>query len=194
MSAPARPRLRPGRVYRTAALRRWSANPPRLVKRLVAEGRLVPLAHGLYSAPEVGRFGPVPPSDAALMDAFLDGTPYVFTGPERWNALGLGTTALYAAPLVYNTKRSGTFEFGGRRFVLRRVAFPRRPSPEWYVIDLVEHAEQAGATRARLERSLARAVAEGRFEVARLRGEAHEYGTRATQALVDRAVSAGSAC
>lgn len=194
MSAPIRPRLRLGRVYRTSALRRWSANAPRLAKRLVAEGRLVPLAHGLYSAPEVGRFGPVPPSDEALMDAFLDGTPYVFTGPERWNALGLGTTAIYASPLVYNTKRSGTFELGGRRFVLRRVAFPRRPSPEWYVVDLLEHAEQAGATRASLERSLARAVAAGRFDVARLRDAAREYGRLATRALVDRAVSAANTC
>ena len=47
------------------------------------------------------------------MRAFLDGGRFVFTGPERWNALGLGTTALFATPLVYNTRRSGTFELGG---------------------------------------------------------------------------------
>ena len=45
------------------------------------------------------------------MRAFLDGGPFVFTGPERWNALGLGTTAMFAVPL-YITKRDGTFAFG----------------------------------------------------------------------------------
>jgi hypothetical protein len=59
------------------------------------------------------------------MRAFLDGGPFVFTSPERWNALGLGSTAVFAAPLVYNTKRSGAFELGGRRFVLRRVVVRR---------------------------------------------------------------------
>ena len=41
------------------------------------------------------------------MRTFLDGGPFVFTGAERWNALGLVSTAAFAAPLVYNTKRSG---------------------------------------------------------------------------------------
>src|SRR3990170_8802520 len=81
-------------------------------------------AHGLFVHPRRGRFGVVPPSDEELLRAFLCGAPFVLTGPDRWNALGLGTTAVFAAPLVYNTKRSGTFELGGRRFVLRRVAFP----------------------------------------------------------------------
>ena len=88
----------------------------------------MPLAHGLFAQLRRGRFGPVPPSDDEVMRAFLDGGPFVFTGPDRWNALGLGTTSLFAAPLVYNTKRSGTFDLGGRRYVLRRVAFPSASS------------------------------------------------------------------
>lgn len=75
------------------------------------------------------------------MHGFLEGSPFVFTGSEHWNALGLGTTAVFAAPLVYNTKRSGTFQFGGRKFVLRRIAFPENPPPEWFVVDLLEHAD-----------------------------------------------------
>jgi len=46
-------------------------------------------------------------------------------GSRSLERAGAGITALFAAPLVYNTKRSGTFELGGRKFVLRRVAFPR---------------------------------------------------------------------
>ena len=85
--------LEPGRVYRTRDLATWSANPPRLAKRLVDQGELVPLAHGLFARPKQSRFGPVPPLDEEIMRAFLDGGAFVFTGPERWNALGLGTTA-----------------------------------------------------------------------------------------------------
>lgn len=184
MTAAARPQLKPGRVYRTRDLQTWSANAPRLAKRLVQEGSLVPVAHGLFVHPRRGRFGDVPPSDEELMRAFLDGGPFVFTGPDRWNALGLGSTAVFAVPLVYNAKRSGTFDLGGRRFVLRRVAFPENPRPEWFVVNLLEHAEEAGASRADLVAALGRALSRGVFDRKWLRAMAERYGTRSTQVLV----------
>jgi hypothetical protein len=190
MPATASPKLEPGRVYRTRDLIAWGSNAPRLAKRLVREGKLVPLAHGLFTHPKRSRFGAVPASDQELMRAFLGGTSFVFTGSEHWNALGLGTTGLFAAPLVYNTKRSGTFDFGGRKFVLRRVAFPENPPPEWYVIDLLEHADQAGASRRELSASLAQALARGTFSRDRLLEMAKLYATKATQALVDSTMSA----
>jgi hypothetical protein len=185
-----RPRLKPGRVYRTRDLARWTANAPRLAGRLVREGALVPLAHGLFAHPRRGRFGPVPPSDEELMRAFLGGAPFVFTGPDRWNALGLGSTAVFATPLVYNTKRSGTFELGGRRFLLRRVAFPRKPPTEWFVVDLLEHADQAATSRGDVAAALARALARRVFDRGRLRAMARGYGTLATRALVESALAA----
>lgn len=150
------------------------------------------LTHGLYAAPRRGRFGDVPPADEEVMRAFLGDEPFVFTGPDRWNALGLGATALFAAPLVYNTKRSGMFELGGRRFMLRRVAFPRRPAPEWYVIDLFEHADQAGASRPELAAALRGAVRRKVFDAGRLRAAAEDYGTQATQAWIGEAVGVTS--
>ena len=45
---PAPPDLQPGRAYRTRDLRAWSANPTRLARRLVGEGRLREAARGLY--------------------------------------------------------------------------------------------------------------------------------------------------
>jgi len=180
--------LEPGRVYRTRDLAAWSANPPRLAKRLVDQGELVPLAHGLFARPKQSRFGPVPPLDEEIMRAFLDGGPFVFTGPERWNVLGLGTTAVFALPLVYNTKRSGTFTFGNRRFVLRRVAFPENPPTEWFVVDLFEHADQAAASPDKIAQVLARALARDRFDRDRLREMAKRYGSRATYALVEGAL------
>lgn len=183
-----RPYLEPGRVYRTRDLATWSANAPRLAKRLVAQGELVPLAHGLFARPKQSRFGPVPPLDEEIMRAFLDGGPFVFSGPERWNALGLGTTAVFAVPLVYNTKRSGTFTFGKRRFVLRRVAFPHDTPTEWFVVDLMEHADQAAASPDDVADVLARALALGKFHRERLRDMAKRYGSRATIARVERAL------
>lgn len=177
--------LKPGRVYRTRDLSRWGANAPRLAKRLVREGKLTPLAHGLYARLRKGRFGAVPPRDEELMRGFLDGGHFVFTGPDRWNSLGLGTTGLFAAPLVYNAKRSGTFSLGGKRFVLRRVAFPEKPTPEWYVVDLFENAKSAGTSPEALADSLRRAMARGAFDPERLRETARRYGTRRTQALVE---------
>jgi len=186
------PNLEPGRVYRTRELAVWSANAPRLARRLVEQGLLVPLAQGLFVHPRRSRFGPVPPRDEDIMRAFLDGGSFVFTGPERWNALGLGTTANFALPLVYNTKRSGTFTFGNRSFVLRRVAFPENPPAEWFVIDLLEHADQAAASPTDVADALVSAVAVGRFDRERLREFAQRYASRATQALVARAVQAGT--
>lgn len=188
MPAPARPQLEPGRVYRTRDLATWGANPTRLAGRLVREGRLSPLAHGLFYAPKVGRFGPVPPEDVEILRAFLDGDDFVLTGPPFWNALGLGATVIFPVVLVYNTKRSGEFSFGNRRYRLRRVRFPSRPSAEWYVIDLLEHHGMAGLSRRHLAEALAEALRQNRFDTAALRRLAREYGTRKTQDLIDDAI------
>ncbi len=187
------PALRAGHVYRTADLRAWSANPTRLAKNLVRRGRLQPLAQGLFVHPRQGRFGAVPPTDDEVMRAFLHGTPFVFTGPGHWNALGLGSTATFAVTLVYNLKRSGEFTLGGRRYLLRRVRFPRRPTPEWYAVDLIENAGMAGVTQEKLEEGLAKAVADGRLDASALKENAAEYGTKRTLALVERAVMGGAA-
>lgn len=192
MTAPVHPTLEPGRVYRTREFRAWSANAPRLAKRLMREGRLRQLASGLYAHESVSRFGAVPPTDHEIMRGFLEGGPFVFTGPDRWNVLELGTTTVFAVPLVYNTKRSGTFELGGRPFRLRRVAFPANPSLEWFVVDLIEHADEAGASRTGLQSALGRALARNRFDRDRLREMAQRYGTRVTRVLVDSALRESS--
>jgi hypothetical protein len=181
--------LRSGHVYRTGDFLPFSANPTRFAKRLVQQGRLQTLAQGLFVHPRQGRFGSVPPTDEEVMRSFLRDSPFVFTGPERWNALGLGSTATFAAVLVYNEKRSGEFTLGGRRYLLRRVRFPRRPTPEWFAVDLIENAGMAGVSWTDLERGLARAVKEARLDRDALRRCAAEYGTKSTQAFVQRATN-----
>jgi len=189
MPAPRKPDLEPGRVYRTRELGHWSANPTRFAHRLVRDAVLQPLAPGLYVHPKTSRFGAVPPTTEELLRGFLQDGAFVITGPERWNALGLGTTAVFPVTLVYNTKRSGEFVLGGRRFMFRRVAFPQRPTAEWFAIDLIEHAEMAGTSRADLEAALARSLASRKLDREALLNAASKYGTRATRSFVERAVA-----
>jgi hypothetical protein len=193
MPTAAHPRLEPGCVYRTRDLAPWSKNAPRLAKRLERQGVLVRLRNGLFLHPRAGRFGPVPPSDGELLRRFLDDSPFVVTGPERWNALGLGTTAAFVSPLVYNRKRSGTFTIAGREFDLRKVAFPDDPPKEWFVVDLFENAERVGAARRDLERALAAALRHRGFSPVRLSAMAREFGRKSTQEQVERAIAASRA-
>jgi hypothetical protein len=190
MSAAVQPQLVPGRAYRTRDLRTWSANPTRLAQRLVGEGRLREAAHGLYYAPIPTRFGPAPASDEELLRAFLGGESFLLTGPPAWNALGLGSTSMFAVTLVYNTRRSGEFVLGGRRFLLRRVSFPEKPAAEWFVIDLVQHHDMAGLALSELRAALLATLRIGLWDRARLREMAETYGTKATLAVVDDALSA----
>ena len=97
---------------------------------------------------------------------------------------------MFAATLVYNTRRTGEFTFDGRRFLLRRVLFPKSPPPEWFVVDLLQHHEMAGVSLAELEQRLIATLREGRWNRKRLREMAGAYGTKATLALVERCLGA----
>ena len=189
MPPPSKPHLTVGRVYRTEEFRRWGKNPSRLADRLVREGKLRRLSRGLFVLARRGRFGEVPPTDDDLLRAFLKGQPFLHTGPECWNTLGLGASAVFSRQLVYNTRRTGEFDLGGVRFLLRRVRFPRKPTPEWFVIDLLENHDMAGVSLAEVEDRLAEAVSSGRFDPGLLEKMAGEYGTRRTQAIVERATA-----
>ena len=189
MSLAAQPELEPGRAYRTRDLRRWSANPTRLARRLVREGKLREAAHGLFYAPIESRFGKAPAPDAELLRAFLGDGRFAITGPPRWNALALGSTSMFAATVVYNTRRSGDFTLDGRRFLLRRVLFPEDRPPEWFIIDLLQHHEMAGVSLAELEHRLTATLRAGRWDADRLHQMADEYGTKATLSLVERCIA-----
>ncbi len=87
------------------------------------EGALVRMARGLYDCPRQSKWGPVPSKDRELIRAFLGTMDFIFPGPYFWNALGLGTTQLYARTLIYNRKRSGVFKLGTRQYEFRRIPF-----------------------------------------------------------------------
>jgi hypothetical protein len=180
--------LTPGRVYRTAELKRWGSNPTRLAEQLVATGALRKLRHGLYYRPERSKWGAVPPARGEVLRAVLKGTPFVVTGSGAWNALALGSTAVFATPLVYNSKLSCEMTIGAFRFAFRRVRFPRRLNAEWFVVDLIQNRALAGLDTETLSRALRAALADGRFDAVLLARMAGEYGTRNTQTLVTQAI------
>lgn len=188
MNIPEQLEIEPGRAYRTRDLRPWSKNPTRFARRLVDEGRLREAAHGLYYAPSPSKFGPVPASDHELLRVFLNDEPFLVTGPPAWNALGLGSTAMFAMKLVYNTRRTGEVVLDGRRFLLRRVYFPETATPEWFVIDLLQHHEMAGIALNELREGLAATLRLGRWDRACLREMAETFGTKSTLSLVDDAL------
>ena len=117
---------------------------------------------------------------------------FVITGSESWNALGLGAKAVLAAPLVYNHQRTGEVVLDGRRFILRRCKFPREPSAEWYVIDLLENHETAQLSLEDASHALQRALELGRFEPGRLARVAADYGCAETLRIVFKALEAAN--
>lgn len=187
MPPAAQPRLERNRVYRTADLAKWGRNPSRLARRLVRQCALERLGHGLFVSPRRTKFGWARPTDEELLRGFLGNTPFVMTGPERWNPLGLGATAIFPARLVYNTKRSGKFELAGRRFLLRRVKFPDQPTAEWAAVDLIENRAMAGVPLEILEAHLAQAIAARRLRMDKLRRAANVFGIQSTRDLIERA-------
>lgn len=167
-----------------------------LVLRIESAHRALKLreaAHGLYYAPVESRFGPAPAREEEILRAFFGKSPFVITGPPRWNALGLGSTAMFAATLVYNTRRTGEFTLDGRRFLFRRVLFPDNPPPEWFVVDLLQHHEMAGVSLAEIEARLVATLREGRWSRNRLREMANTYATKATLGFVERCLAAEGA-
>ena len=190
---PTPPALVPGRIYRTRELRAFSANPSRWAKRLVAQGVLRQPHHGLFYAPVQSRFGLVGVTEDELLTAFLGTDAYLITGPYVWNALGLGTTQLFAVTLVYNTSRTGKVELGGRPFWFRRVRFPKDPPAEWYVVDLFQNERWMAEDTTRLDEHLARALRVGRLDRGRLREMATEYARPAVRERLMRVIAASEA-
>ena len=183
MPAAAQPVLEPGRVYRTQDFLPWGRNAPRLAQRLVRDGLLRQLRHGVFEAPRPTKFGLAPAADEELVRGYLGTDDFLFTGSARWNALGLGATGVQAVTLVYNKKRTEDVVFGKRRFQFRRVAYPAAAPPaEWFAVDLLRHCAQAGVSRDDVLHALADAVGRGQFDSTVLMDMAKRFGRAGTVA------------
>ncbi|MEE9393168.1 MAG: hypothetical protein V3W41_11745 [Planctomycetota bacterium] len=132
--------LRPGKVYRRAELSQWSNSVDRHAAELVLEGKLKKLSHGMYLCSKSSSFGDVPASDHELVHSFLRSDKFLLVTPNAYNSLGIGTTQLYNTRVVYNHKRHGPIEVGGRKFEFRmRSGFPKSLSAEFLVVELLNN-------------------------------------------------------
>lgn len=148
--------LRSGHVYRRSDLAQWSNAVDRHLKQLQEDGTLTKLSAGLYYCPKQTVFGRAPAEDTKLVEAFLKDTRFLLSSPNAYNALGLGTTQLYNEMVVYNHKRHGRFQLGGRTFDFRmKPHFPKTLSEEFLLVDLVNNldrlAENADAVLSRVK-------------------------------------------
>ena len=135
--------LKRGRVYRRADLSIWTKSVDRHLEELVKYGTLKKLSQGLYYYPEVTVFGETPPKEEELVRSFLKDKRFLVTSLNEYNTLGVGTTQLYTGRTVYNHKRHGDFELGGRKFSFRvKPHFPSKSTPEFLLVDLLNNLEQ----------------------------------------------------
>lgn len=172
--------LRPGQVYRRADLAQWSNAVDRHLRQLQEDGTLTKLSRGLYYYPKKTVFGPAPADDKKLVEAFLNDDRFLLSSPNAYNTLGVGTTQLYNETVVYNHKRHGRFNLGGRYFDFRvKPHFPKSLSTEFLLVDLVNNldrlAEDADAVMARVRKKAAS------MNVQTLRRMARDYGTIRTR-------------
>ncbi len=135
--------LKRGKVYRRADLSKWSTSVDRHLDELVKEGTLQKLAQGLYFYPEVTVFGAAPPEEEVLVRSFLKDSRFLLTSFNAYNALGVGTTQLYNQKNVYNHKRHGDFNLGGKTFSFRvKPHFPNKVTQEFLLVDLLNNLDQ----------------------------------------------------
>lgn len=134
--------LHKGKVYRRSDLANWSNAVDRHLKQLLHEGTFQKLAQGLYYCPKETVFGQAPPDEYTLVRAFLKDDKFLILSPNSYNALEVGTTQLYNKRMVYNHKRHGEFNLGGRRFFFQmKPKFPKKLSPEFLLVDLVNNLD-----------------------------------------------------
>ncbi|WP_410879485.1 DUF6088 family protein [Myroides sp. DW712] len=134
--------LKRGSVYRRSDLMKWSNAVDRHLTELVNDGTLQKLSQGLYYYPKETVFGAVPPDEKVLVRSFLKDNKFLLTSPNDYNKLGVGTTQLYNKRVVYNRKRHGEFELGGRKFFFHaKPRFPKEVTQEFLLVDLVNNLD-----------------------------------------------------
>lgn len=134
--------LRRGNVYRRADLEQWSNAVDRHIGELLENEKLQRLSQGLYYYPKETAFGFAPPDEESLVRSFLKEDTFLLTSPNAYNTLGVGTTQLYNKRVVYNHKRHGEFELGGRTFFFHvKPRFPKKLTSEYLLVDLVNNLD-----------------------------------------------------
>jgi len=132
--------LYPGRLYRRAELARFSNAVDRHLRQLQDAGVLKKVSGGMYLYPKKTAFGNAPTSDEKVVSAFLKEDKFLLCTPNWYTSLNVGVTQLYNTTVVYNHRRHGKYELGGRVFDFRvKHYFPSELSEEFLLVDLVDN-------------------------------------------------------
>ena len=134
--------MKPGSVYRRAALLSASSSLDRDLHTLVEKKKLKKLATGLYYRPKTSRFGALPPADDVLVKGVLN-KPFLMYSWNDYNKLGLGLTQLYNNVVVYNSERHENKKLGRRIFSFKRPnnGFPSKLTKEFLLVDLLNNSK-----------------------------------------------------
>ena len=128
--------------------------------------RFRPVSTGRHVKPGSGA---APAKPEKLVETFLGDGYFLMVSPNAFNGLGVGTTQLYNAPVVYNRKRHGKFTLEGRVYDFRmRPSVPKRLSKEVLLVDLLHNLERLPEDKsAMLPRALERAKEMNRSRLAK---------------------------
>jgi len=176
--------LKPGKVYRREDLSKYSNAVDRHLVQLVTEGVLEKIAQGMYYYPKQTVFGAVPPEDEVLVRSFLKDDRFLLISPNSYNALRLGTTQLYNRRVVYNHKRHGEVSLNGRKFFFHKTPyFPKKATPEFLLVDLVNHLDSLAEDRDMvLKNAFVRAKT---MDLNKLKYAVREYGHTKTKRILE---------
>lgn len=175
--------LKKGQVYRRTDLEQWSKSVDRHIEELVADGKLVKLAPGLYHSPKESVFGLVPPDETELVKSFLKDDRFLLTSPNVYNSLGVGVTQLYNTRVVYNHKRHGEVKLGNQTFQFHvKHHFPKKLTPEFVLVDLVNNLNTLAEDTAEV---LPKAIAKARsMNSSKMKHAVRTFGTMKTRKLL----------
>lgn len=148
--------LEPGTVYRRAELEQWSNAVDRHLNQLMELNILTKLSGGLYYCPKTTTFGKAPPSEHALVKAFLKDSRFLIFSWDVYNGLGVGTTQLYSETIVYNHKRHGIYQLGNRKYrFVRKHFFPEKLTKEFLLVDLVNNINKLAEDKEQILKNVA---------------------------------------
>ena len=175
-----RRRLKCGQVYRRAELADVSTAVDRHLRQLVDAGELRKLKTGVYYRPRKCVFGEVPPEDHKVVASFLKDDDFLVMSLNTYNGMGFGMTQLYNERLVYNHKRDGHMELNGQKFFfLKNRRFPKKPTDEFLLVDLVNNVDFLTEDKDALKERVAQRA--WQFDKDKVLRAARSYGKVATR-------------
>lgn len=175
--------VKPGYIYRRVDFTRYSDSGDNVLKALIRSGLLKQVTRGLYYCPKVTEFGEVYPNEHLLLEAFLRTRDFLVISPNSYNSLGLGLTQIYNFQWVINKKREGEFEFLGRKFrFLKHRSYPKKASPEFLLIDLLNNAKVLAVDESDLEARVGEKFS--KFDRKKLASAAKRFGSAKTKKLI----------